>query len=120
MSNRETIAPRTDVPTAVQPEPLDGLPAIQSDRPPALPGERFDAIRDRMRVVGDRVIYACALACATWLKSHGKLDWDVVVFLLLVAGIRPANVLDALTKRGAVPLVIAGLHVSELKRFFGT
>jgi hypothetical protein len=117
---RDTIAPppQSEVPAPIPPAP--GLPSIQST---PVPDAAHDPVRDRMRVVGDRVIYSIALGCATWLKAHGHLDWDVAALILLVSGVRPANLLDVLAARGGgrgASLVVAGLSLHDVRRIFGT
>lgn len=65
------------------PAPLDEPAALQ------------DPVRDRIRVVLDRAIYAGALWALVHLQTIGKLDGTMVAAILLVAGVRPHNLFEA-------------------------
>jgi CheY-like chemotaxis protein len=97
------VAPPTERP------PLEALPSL------ALPGAP-DPWRDRIRVVLDRAIYAGALLAVVMLAREGKLDVQTTAAILLVAGVRPHNLFEALRggggARGAMvlPLLLENLR----------
>lgn len=87
-------------------------PATPSERPPRVttppggvpsqPEAPYDVWRDRIRTGLDRLIYGLALVALVYLRRHDQLDVGTVAAVLLVAGVRPHNLLDlASAARGA-------------------
>lgn len=78
MSSEDQIPP-----LSVSPAPIPTL------APPV------DLVRDRIRVVMDRVIYAAALVSLVYLAKIDKLDVGTATAVLLVSGVRPHNLFEA-------------------------
>ena len=96
------------------PSPLS-LPALPTVEPPTT---AHDPWRDRIRVVLDRVIYLVALVSVVLLARAKALDLQTAAAILLVAGVRPHNLFEALRggggggARGAMvlPLLLENLR----------
>ena len=94
------------------PSPLS-LPALPTVEPPTT---AHDPWRDRIRVLADRMIYAGALAAIVYLAKIKSLDAGTTAAILLVAGVRPHNLFEALRggggARGAMvlPLLLENLR----------
>jgi CheY-like chemotaxis protein len=99
-------------PTMPPPSPLS-LPALPTVEPPTT---AHDPWRDRIRVVLDRVIYLVALVSVVLLARAKALDLQTAAAILLVAGVRPHNLFEALRggggARGAMvlPLLLENLR----------
>jgi CheY-like chemotaxis protein len=98
-------------PTMPPPSPLS-LPALPTVEPTAT---THDPWRDRIRVLADRAIYAGALAAIVYLAKIQRLDVGTTAAILLVAGVRPHNLFEALrggNGRGAMllPLLLDNLR----------
>lgn len=99
-------------PTMPPPSPLS-LPALPTVEPPST---AHDPWRDRIRVVLDRVIYLVALVSVVLLARAKALDLQTAAAILLVAGVRPHNLFEALRggggARGAMvlPLLLENLR----------
>ena len=99
-------------PTMPPPSPLS-LPALPTVEPPTT---AHDPWRDRIRVVLDRVIYLVALVSVVLLARAKALDLQTAAAILLVAGVRPHNLFEALRggggARGAMvlPLLLDNLR----------
>jgi len=78
------------------PSPLS-LPALPTVEPPTT---AHDPWRDRIRVLADRAIYAGALASIVYLAKIQRLDVGTTAAILLVAGVRPHNLFEALRGGG--------------------
>lgn len=125
-ANETPLPSPVDVPLAVQPEDraLPALPPLPSDRPS--PPEKYDPVRDRMRVLLDRVIYLVVICWGSYLQLHQRLDPGFGIFLLLVAGVRPNNILEAVAvakssgRAASVVGVLGALHLETVRRFFST
>jgi len=83
-------------PTMPPPSPLS-LPALPTVEPPTT---AHDPWRDRIRVLADRAIYAGALASIVYLAKIQRLDVGTTAAILLVAGVRPHNLFEALRGGG--------------------
>ena len=83
-------------PTMPPPSPLS-LPALPTVEPPTT---AHDPWRDRIRVVLDRVIYLVALVSVVLLARAKALDLQTAAAILLVAGVRPHNLFEALRGGG--------------------
>lgn len=83
-------------PTMPPPSPLS-LPALPTVEPPTT---AHDPWRDRIRVLADRAIYAGALAAIVYLAKIKSLDVGTTAAILLVAGVRPHNLFEALRGGG--------------------
>ena len=84
---------------APPPPPAPVLPPPPTERPPldglsSAPAAAHDPMRDRLRVVLDRAIYASALLAVVLLAREGKLDLQTLAAILLVAGVRPHNLFE--------------------------
>ena len=116
-------------------------PTPPSDRPPRVttppggvpsqPEAPYDVWRDRIRTGLDRLIYGLALCALVYLRRHDQLDVGTVAAVLLVAGVRPHNLLDAVGAMGAMRggggggaarAVVVGVGAGALswRSFFGT
>lgn len=95
------------------PPPVSSLPALPTVEPPSA---AHDPWRDRIRVLADRAIYAGALASIVYLARIQRLDVGTTAAILLVAGVRPHNLFEALRggngARGAMvlPLLLDNLR----------
>ena len=78
--------------------PLDGLSSS--------PSPAVDPLRDRLRVVLDRAIYAGALVSVVYLAARGKLDLQTLAAILLVAGVRPHNLFELARGNGRASLIL--------------
>lgn len=111
------------------------LATVPSERPPrettppggtpSLPVAPYDVWRDRIRTGLDRLIYGLALCALVYLRRHDQLDVGTVAAVLLVAGVRPHNLLDlASAARGAprAGAVVGAVGAGALswRSFFGT
>lgn len=139
----------TVVPEAVEPdvvERIDPTPVEAPDAPatepapvaivrrattpptggtPSLPVTAVDLWRDRLRTTLDRFIYAGGLYAIVTLRLRDKLDVGAVVAILLVCGVRPHTILDALSQRGGAVRAGAGAALPvagalSWHRFFGS
>ena len=92
---------------------VSSLPALPTVEPPST---AHDPWRDRIRVLADRAIYAGALAAIVYLARIKSLDVGTTAAILLVAGVRPHNLFEALRggngARGAMvlPLLLDNLR----------
>lgn len=92
---------------------VSSLPALPTVEPPST---AHDPWRDRIRVLADRAIYAGALAAIVYLAKIKSLDVGTTAAILLVAGVRPHNLFEALRggngARGAMvlPLLLDNLR----------
>ena len=96
------VAPPTERP------PLEGLPSITLSGAP-------DPWRDRIRVVLDRVIYLVALVSVVLLARAKALDLQTAAAILLVAGVRPHNLFEALRGGGARGAMVLPLLLDNLR-----
>lgn len=94
---------------------------------PSQPEAPHDPWRDRIRTGLDRLIYLAALAALVYLRRHDQLDVGSVAAILLVAGVRPHNLLDAVGAMrggggGAARAVVGAVGAGALswRSFFGT
>ena len=89
---------------SIEPPPSDRPPRVTTPPGgvPSQPEAPYDVWRDRIRTALDRVIYGLALCALVYLRRHDQLDVGTVAAVLLVAGVRPHNLLDlASAARGA-------------------
>ena len=92
---------------------VSSLPALPTVEPPST---AHDPWRDRIRVLADRAIYAGALGAIVYLAKIKSLDVGTTAAILLVAGVRPHNLFEALRggngARGAMvlPLLLDNLR----------
>lgn len=92
---------------------VSSLPALPTVEPPSA---AHDPWRDRIRVLADRAIYAGALGAIVYLAKIKSLDVGTTAAILLVAGVRPHNLFEALRggngARGAMvlPLLLDNLR----------
>jgi CheY-like chemotaxis protein len=98
-------------PTMPPPSPLS-LPALPTVEPPTT---THDPWRDRIRVVLDRVIYLVALISVVVLALRGKLDLQTAGAILLVAGVRPHNLFEALRGGGGRGAMVLPLLLDNLR-----
>jgi len=101
----------TDEQPAVTPEPaVPSLPALPTVEPPPT----HDPVRDRLRVVLDRAIYAGALVSVVLLALRAKLDIQTLAAILLVAGVRPHNLFEAV-RGGGRPAMMLPMLLDNLR-----
>lgn len=100
-----------DQPTATPDPAVTSLPALPTVEPPPT---AYDPVRDRLRVVLDRAIYAGALVSVVLLSLRGKLDLQTLAAILLVAGVRPHNLFEAM-RGGSRPAVLLPLLLENLR-----
>ena len=93
----ERLKPIAPPPPTERP-PLDGLSSS--------PSPAVDPLRDRLRVVLDRAIYAGALVAVVFLATRGKLDIQTLAAILLVAGVRPHNLFELARGNGRAGLIL--------------
>jgi len=98
-------------PTMPPPSPLS-LPALPTVEPPST---AHDPWRDRIRVVLDRVIYLVALVSVVLLARAKALDLQTAAAILLVAGVRPHNLFEALRGGGARGAMVLPLLLDNLR-----
>lgn len=96
--------PRVSAVASIEPTPSDRPPRVTTPPGgvPSQPEAPYDVWRDRIRTGLDRLIYGLALCALVYLRRHDQLDVGTVAAVLLVAGVRPHNLLDlASAARGA-------------------
>lgn len=123
-------APRTSAVASIEPTPPSDRPPRVTTPPggvPSQPEAPYDVWRDRIRTGLDRIIYGLALVALVYLRRHDQLDVGTVAAVLLVAGVRPHNLLDAVGAMrggggGAARAVVVGVGAGALswRSFFGT
>ena len=86
--------------TEIPPPSRTGAPSADHGPPP------YDPLRDRLRVVLDRAIYAGALVAVVFLATRGKLDIQTLAAILLVAGVRPHNLFELARGNGRAGLIL--------------
>ena len=64
-----------------------------------LPVSGPDVIRDRIRVVMDRLLYAAGLGVMAYLAKIGRLDLGNATAVMLVVGVRPHNLFEMVNGR---------------------
>lgn len=58
-----------------------------------------DLVRDRIRVVMDRLLYAAGLGVMAYLAKIGRLDLGNATAVMLVVGVRPHNLFEIINGR---------------------
>ena len=118
---------------SIEPPPSERPPRVTTPPGgvPSQPEAPYDVWRDRIRTGLDRLIYGLALCALVYLRRHDQLDVGTVAAVLLVAGVRPHNLLDAVGAMGAMRggggggaarAVVVGVGAGALswRSFFGT
>ena len=126
----EPATARTSAVASIEPTPPSERPPRVTTPPggvPSQPEAPYDVWRDRIRTGLDRLIYGLALVALVYLRRHDQLDVGTVAAVLLVAGVRPHNLLDAVGAMrggggGAARAVVVGVGAGALswRSFFGT
>lgn len=130
----ESAPPRVSAVASIEPTPPSDRPPRVTTPPggvPSQPEAPYDVWRDRIRTGLDRLIYGLALCALVYLRRHDQLDVGTVAAVLLVAGVRPHNLLDAVGAMGAMRggggggaarAVVVGVGAGALswRSFFGT
>ena len=129
----EPATARTSAVASIEPPPSERPPRVTTPPGgvPSQPEAPYDVWRDRIRTGLDRLIYGLALCALVYLRRHDQLDVGTVAAVLLVAGVRPHNLLDAVGAMGAMRggggggaarAVVVGVGAGALswRSFFGT
>jgi DNA-binding response OmpR family regulator len=103
---------RPTMPPPSPPSLPTALPALPTVEPPPA---AHDPVRDRLRVVLDRAIYAGALVSVVLLAERGKLDLQTLAAILLVAGVRPHNLFEAMRGGGGRPAMLLPILLDNLR-----